>query len=61
MEIMNNLILLETTSKESDNIVCDVCGKGILVPNNPSFDINHSFHCNKCGERIHLEANVVVE
>ncbi len=58
---MNSSISLRLTSKEEDRIACDTCGKGIYVPDHPESDVNHSFHCNECGARIHLDANVIVE
>lgn len=63
---MNNSISsdprsLTPTSKEKDQIECVVCHKGIYIPFNPSYEINHLFTCNKCGSRVHFEANVVVE
>lgn len=62
---MNNSILsdrnkLTMTSKEKDKIECTVCHKGIYVPLNPKSEINHAFTCNKCGSRVHIEANVVI-
>lgn len=63
---MDNLISLDQhsltlTSKEEDQIQCDVCHEGIYVPFNPSYEINHGFICNKCGSHVHFEANVIVE
>lgn len=58
---MSNSILLKMTTKESDNIQCENCGKGIYIPKNPESEINHSFYCNYCGVRINLDADVVVE
>lgn len=52
---------LAPASKEEDQIQCNVCHEGIYVPFNPSYKINHGFICNKCGSRVHFEANVVVE
>lgn len=58
---MNNSLSLRTNSKGSDDVLCETCGKGTIVPDNPESEINHSFHCDNCGIKIHLEANVVVE
>ncbi len=58
---MTNSSLLKLTSKEKDNIVCEVCSKGIFVPDHPQSEINHSFHCNVCGAKISIEKNIVVE
>lgn len=52
---------LFSTSTEEDGIICDVCKKGIYIPLNKESKINHSFTCNKCGARVHFEANVIVE
>lgn len=61
MEIMSSSLSLRTTSKETDNIKCEKCEKGIFIPDYPESEINHSFHCNYCGIKVHLEADVVVE
>lgn len=61
MEIMNNLISLNLTTKESDDIPCENCNKGIYVPRFPKNKINHLFSCNHCGTTVHIEANVTVE
>lgn len=52
---------LTMTSKEEDCVVCESCGEGIYIPLNPNAEINHAFTCNKCGDRFHFEANVIVE
>ena len=35
---------LTLTSKEKDGIVCRVCGEGIMIPFNPTAEINHGLH-----------------
>jgi len=40
---------LNPRTKSSDRIVCDSCGKGIWIPLNPDYDINHGFTCSNCG------------
>jgi ribosomal protein S27AE len=61
METMNNSLLLNIMSKEVDNIICEKCGKGVIVPEHPDSKVNHSFYCNNCGIHIYLEPNVIVE
>ena len=52
--------LMEKT-KISDQVVCRLCGKGILVPSNPAAEYNSWFTCSHCGARRHIERNVTVE
>ena len=61
MENMTNLISLSLTSKEEDKVLCSVCKNGIFVPDHPESKINHSFHCNKCGAKAHIDPNIIVE
>ena len=58
---MGNSILLDMTSKEEDQVPCDICGEGVYIPSHPEFEVNHSFYCNKCGAIINLDGNVTVE
>ncbi len=55
---MKNLILSKNT-KQSDNIVCAVCKKGIYIPLKPKSDVNHRFICNKCGSRVNIDDSTI--
>lgn len=52
---------LNSSSKATDMIVCEVCKEGVYIPLNPKSDVNHLFTCDKCGNIVHFEANVTVE
>ena len=52
---------LRLTTKESDEVVCEYCNKGVFVPKCPDSNINHSFTCNHCGVMVHIDADIIVE
>ena len=47
--------VLNPRTKSSDRIVCDSCGKGIWIPLNPDYDINHGFTCSNCGAHANFD------
>ncbi len=55
---MKSLILSKKT-KQSDNIVCAICKKGIYIPLNPNSNVNRSFICNKCGSRVNIDDSTI--
>ena len=66
MEIMSSSISSENKSLgehliNGDKVVCIKCHEGIYVPAFPEAKIKHDFYCNKCGDKVHLDANVIVE
>ena len=60
MVIMSNLILSVKT-KESDEVNCQVCKIGIMIPFNSQAEENHCFICNKCGSTANIDKNVEIE
>ena len=61
---------METTAKsksflskllDGEDVVCDVCGKGIYRPFNPEAKINHYFTCDYCGLIYHWDPVVEIK
>lgn len=52
---LNNENRLTPLTKKSDAVVCNVCGKGIWIPVNPDFEINHGFTCSYCGAHANFD------
>lgn len=52
--------VLNPRTKSSDRIVCDSCGKGIWIPLNPYYDINHGFTCSNCGAHANFDFGDVI-
>lgn len=61
METIANLILLEKKLNDGEEIVCDVCKKGLMKPFNVQAKHNHLFICDNCGNKIFFEENVTIE
>ncbi len=63
MEILNRSTSssLTMSTKRSDNVVCIICGKGIMIPLNEKSEINHCFKCNHCGSYANLDGIVDIE
>lgn len=53
------VLTLSKETKQSDNIVCAICKKGVYIPLNPKSNINHSFICDKCGSRVNIDDSTV--
>ena len=53
---------LTPKTKKSDGVICRNCGKGIWIPANPDFEINHGFTCSNCGTHANFDfSDVVIE
>lgn len=61
METLNNSISLSERLNNEEEVKCVECKKGYYRPINPKYKINHCFVCDKCGSRVTLEPNVVVD
>ena len=53
---------LTPKTKKSDGVICRICGKGIWIPANPDFEINHGFTCSNCGTHANFDfSDVIIE
>ena len=50
---------LNPRTMSSDMTVCDSCGKGIWIPFNPNYNINHGFTCSNCGAHANFDFGYV--
>lgn len=52
-------VMLNSTFE--DQIPCEVCGEGVMMPYSSEHEKNHSFYCNVCGAHIHIDEPVDIE
>ena len=52
---------LSIKTKRIDNVICETCGKGIMIPINEKVEISHCFKCNYCGESVNFDTIVDIE
>jgi len=58
---MNNSISLSDKLLNGEKVQCMKCKKGIYVPQNKEYTINHYYHCNMCNDTVILEPLVEIE
>lgn len=61
MEIIQKNMSLSSRLIRGEKVVCPKCGKGILVPFNPKYKVNHAYLCSDCDFRFHWDPVVIVE
>lgn len=58
---MNNSNSFENRLLDGETIKCKKCKDGVYKPVNPAYKKNHGYICDKCGDRIFFEENVIVD
>lgn len=58
---MDNLILLDEELIKNREAKCPRCKDGVIRPILPNQTNPTSFSCDKCGNKVNFERNVVVE
>lgn len=53
--------ILTMTTKRSDNVACDRCSNGTMIPVNENAKLNHCFKCSHCGTRVNFDTIVDIE
>ena len=46
--------------RKGQEVVCEVCGKGIYETT-ANYETSNYFHCNNCDNFIHITPNIIVE